>query len=312
MPLPAIEFQEVTKSYARRFAKHSIAALANVSFEVASGEVCAFLGPNGAGKTTSISILMGFLFAESGTIRVLGYQPGDIRAKEQIGFLPENFAFYKYLTAEQLLRLHLALSRKNTPDIQSRIPELLTRVKLAEYGDLKIGRYSRGMVQRLGLAQALLADPQLLILDEPTSGLDPAGREEVLELLKGLKSEGRTVFLSSHILPEVEQVCDRVIIIDRGRLVREGRLRELLGTGDQVEFIVDQLSPEVEMLVRERGGQIERIGGHVRLSTNAASKRELAEMLWNAGCDIVSINPLRSTLQDLFLKLVSDYEGAQQ
>lgn len=133
MPVPAIEFQDATKRYARRFAKHSIAALANVSFEVAPGEVCAFLGPNGAGKTTSISILMGFLFADSGTIRVLGYQPGDIRAKEQIGFLPENFAFYKYLTAEQLLRLHLALGRKNTPDAQNRISELLTRVKLAEY-----------------------------------------------------------------------------------------------------------------------------------------------------------------------------------
>lgn len=305
MPLSAIEFQEVTKSYGQ------IPALGNVSFEVAPGEVCAFLGPNGAGKTTSISLLMGFLFADSGTIRVLGHQPGDIRAKEQIGFLPENFAFHKYLTAEQLLRLHLALSRKNTPEAQKRIPELLTRVKLAQYGDLKIGRYSRGMAQRLGLAQALLADPQLLILDEPTSGLDPAGREEVLELLKGLKSEGRTVFLSSHILPEVEQVCDRVIIIDRGRLVREGRLRELLGAGDQVEFVVDQLPAEVETLVRERGAQIERTDGHVRLLTNAAGKRELAEILWNAGCDIVSLNPVRSTLQDLFLKLVSDYEGAK-
>ena len=132
MPLPAIEFQDVTKSYGRRFAKHSISALTNVSFEVAPGDVCSFLGPNGAGKTTSISVLMGFLFADWVTSRVLGYQPGDIRAKEQIGFLPENFAFHKYLTAEQLLRLHLAFSRKNMPDTQSRIPELLTRVKLAE------------------------------------------------------------------------------------------------------------------------------------------------------------------------------------
>jgi ABC-2 type transport system ATP-binding protein len=301
MPHPAIEFQDVAKSY------QSVAALANVSV----GEVCAFLGPNGAGKTTSISILMGFLFADSGVIRVLGYQPGDIRAKENIGFLPENFAFHKHLTARQLLRFHLALSRKRTPETERRIPELLARVKLENYEHLKIGKYSRGMMQRLGLAQALLAQPQLLILDEPTSGLDPAGREEVLELLKGLKAEGRTVFLSSHILPEVEQVCDRVIILDRGRLVRAGRLSEMLGSDDRVEFVVAALPPELEAAALERGALIQHGNGHVRLSVHAASKRELGQLLWSANCEIVSMNPVQNTLQDFFLKLVSDYEGAK-
>jgi ABC-2 type transport system ATP-binding protein len=302
---PAIEFENVRKTYRQRFSKQKTAALEAVSFAVQPGEVCGFLGPNGAGKTTSIHLLMGFLFADSGQIRVLDYGPGDIRSKERIGFLPENFAFYRHLTAPELLRFHLALSRRRNTERENRIPELLARVKLSEYEHLKIGRYSRGMVQRLGLAQALLADPQLLILDEPTSGLDPAGREEVLDLLNQLKAEGRTVFLSSHILPEVEQVCDRIIIIDRGRLIRAGRLSELIDAGDQVEIVVDALPAELQALARERSAAVERTKEGVRLLLKAAHKREFGEKLWASGCDVISINPVRSTLQDLFLKLVN-------
>ncbi len=310
MPNPAIEFSDVTKVYQRRLSRHRIPALSNVSFEVAPGEVCAFLGPNGAGKTTSISILMGFLFADSGHIGVLGYPPGDVRAKEQIGFLPENFAFYKYMTAPDLLRLHIALAGKQKNGVENLIGELLAKVKLHGYEQLKIGKYSRGMVQRLGLAQALLNNPQLLILDEPTSGLDPAGREEVLALLAALKSEGKTVFLSSHILPEVEQICDRVVIIDRGRLVRAARLSELLASGNRVELIVADLSVDLENILIAQGALVERGPHGVRLVIDAALKRETAETLWNADCDIVSMNPVKSTLQELFLKLVGDYEGA--
>jgi len=309
MPAPAIEFQGVTKVYRRVFREERIEALTDVSFEAAPGEVCAFLGPNGAGKTTSINLLMGFLFADSGRIRVLGLEPGDIRAKQQIGFVPENFAFYKYLTAPEILRLHLALAGQTDGD--ARIPELLARVKLYGYEELKIGRYSRGMVQRLGIAQALLGDPQLLVLDEPTSGLDPAGRKEVLELLASLKSAGKTVFLSSHILPEVEQVCDRVIIIDRGRLVRAGRLDEMLAGGTRVEIVADHLPEELEPAIVERGGSVERGPHGVRLLVDTALNRETIEMLWGAGCEVVSLNPVKSSLQDLFLQLVRDYEGGR-
>src|SRR5271168_2592140 len=213
MPGPAIEFREVTKVYRQRLGGAQIAALTNVSFEVAPGEVCAFLGPNGAGKTTSISILMGFQFADSGEIRVMGFLPGDVRAKKQIGFLPENFAFYKYMKARKLLRFHARLAGVPPAQVDNLISDLLYKVKLHSYEDLKIGKYSRGMVQRLGIAQALLSDPQLIVLDEPTSGLDPTGRKEVRDTIHSLKAAGKTIFLSSHILSEVEQICDRVIIV---------------------------------------------------------------------------------------------------
>jgi ABC-2 type transport system ATP-binding protein len=310
MATPAIEFRDVSKMFHRVFSEERIAALSNVSFEAAPGEVCAFLGPNGAGKTTSINILMGFLFADSGEVRVLGREPGDIRAKQQIGFVPENFAFYKYLTGPKLLRMHMALAGQ-PENGGSRVPDLLAQVRLNGYETLKIGRYSRGMVQRLGIAQALLADPRLLVLDEPTSGLDPAGRKDVLQLLTDLKAQGKTVFLSSHILPEVEQICDRVVIIDRGRLVRAGRLTEMLAGGDRVEIVVDQLPEETEQAVAARGAVVARDPHGVRLLAEAALKRELVEALWIAGCDVIAMNPVKSTLQDLFLKLVGDYEGAK-
>jgi len=308
MTTTAIEFKDVSKVYRRRLAGQEVEALAHVSFEVGAGEVCAFLGPNGAGKTTSINILMGFLYADWGEIRVLGYEPGDVRAKQKIGFVPENFAFYKHLNAEKLLRFHLALAGGDMSKSNGLIRDLLFKVQLTGYEKLKIGKYSRGMVQRLGIAQALLSDPQLLVLDEPTSGLDPAGRKEVKDLIHTMKNEGKTIFLSSHILSEVEQICDRAIIINKGRLVRMGSLNELLGTGDLVEIVADQLPADMEPLLGEWGATIDRGGHGVRITVAAARKRELAEKLWAAGCDVVSMVPVRSSLEDLYMKLVGSGE----
>ncbi|HYW98367.1 MAG TPA: ABC transporter ATP-binding protein [Candidatus Elarobacter sp.] len=304
MTTPAIEFKEVTKVYRRRLAGQEVPALTHVSFEVGAGEVCAFLGPNGAGKTTSINILMGFLYADYGKIRVLGYDPGDVRAKQKTGFVPENFAFYKHLNAEKLLRFHLALAGGDMTKSIGLIRDLLFKVQLQGYEKLKIGKYSRGMVQRLGIAQALLSDPQLLVLDEPTSGLDPAGRKEVKDLIHTMKGEGKTIFLSSHILSEVEQICDRAIIIDKGRLVRMGSLHELLGTGDHVEILANGLSPEVEAALVEWGATIERGPNSVRITVPVTRKRELVENLWASGFDVLSMNPVRSSLEELYLKLI--------
>jgi len=310
MTTPAIEFRGVSKVYKRAFSEERISALSDVSFEVGAGEVCAFLGPNGAGKTTSISILMGFLFPNSGEVRVLGYAPGDVRAKRQIGFLPENFAFYRYLTGPKLLALHLALSGRKIDDTLGLIADILGKVKLTGYESLRIARYSRGMVQRLGIAQALIGDPQLLIFDEPTSGLDPAGRQEVLDLVRTFKQAGKTIFISSHILPEVEQICDRVLIIDRGQLLRAGRLNEMMGEAGRVEIVADHLPDELEQSLAATGVTVDRCSQGIRLLVEAARKREVIEALWTGGCDVVSVNPLKDSLQDIFLSTVAHGGGA--
>jgi ABC-2 type transport system ATP-binding protein len=300
----AIEFHGVSKVYKRWFSEERIEALKDVSFSVSPGEVCGFLGPNGAGKTTSIGILMGFLFPNAGAVRVLDYEPGDIRAKAQIGFLPENFAFYKFLTGPKLLALHLALSGRRVANSFGFIQSVLAQVKLAGYESLRIARYSRGMVQRLGIAQALIGDPQLLVLDEPTSGLDPSGRKDVLDLVHALKQQGKTVFLSSHILPEVEQICDRVLIIDRGRIVQSGRLDEILRAPGRVEIVVDHLPEEAWPSPAESAAVIDHSLEGVRVIVEAARKRETIEALWAAGCDVLRVNPVKDTLEEAYLKSV--------
>jgi ABC-2 type transport system ATP-binding protein len=310
MTAPALEFQNVTKTYRRWLGGQQVAALSQVSFSVAEGEVCAFLGPNGAGKTTSISILMGFLYADRGRIRVLGFEPGSVHAKKRIGFVPENFAFYKHLNAEKLLQFHAKLAGVAEEKRIALIRDLMGKVGLSGYDKLKIGRYSRGMVQRLGIAQSLLGDPELLILDEPTSGLDPSGRKEVRDLILSLKAAGKTIFLSSHLLSEVEQICDQAVIIDRGRVVRAGTMSTLLVTGDQVEIIANTLPEDLEAVLREWGATIERNVHSVRIVTPGERKREVVERLWLAGSDVQCLNPVKGSLEDLYMKLVGKSEAA--
>ena len=310
MTAPALEFHNVTKTYRRWLGGQQVAALSQVSFSVAEGEVCAFLGPNGAGKTTSISILMGFLYADWGRIRVLGFEPGSVHAKKRIGFVPENFAFYKHLNAEKLLRFHAKLAGVAEEKRIALIRDLIAKVGLSGYDKLKIGRYSRGMVQRLGIAQSLLGDPELLILDEPTSGLDPSGRKEVRDLILSLKAAGKTIFLSSHLLSEVEQICDQAVIIDRGRVVRAGTMNTLLVTGDQVEIIANTLPEDLEAVLRAWGATIERNANDVRIVTADGRKREVVERLWLGGCDVLRLNPVKGSLEDLYMKLVGKSEAA--
>lgn len=302
--IPAIEFVRVSKTYQRRFRGPRVAALSDISFEVAKGEICGFLGPNGAGKTTSMNILMGFVYADCGHTQVLGCAPGDVRAKAQIGFLPENFAFYRHVDAAGLLRFHLRLSGRQVANADAVIAELLVRVKLDSYKGLKIGKYSRGMVQRVGIAQALLGNPEVLVLDDPTSGLDPAGRKEVRDILLTLKSEGKTIFLSSHILSEIEQVCDRVIIVNRGRVVCAGALHELLEEPNRVEIVVDRLPEGLDQAVKQLGASVHRQSDNVRITVEAVHKRRITEMLWAEGSDVLSLTPMKSSLEEMFLTLV--------
>lgn len=300
----AIEFNRVSKTYRRFLGGMRVPALNDVSFRVMPGEVCAFLGPNGAGKTTSISILMGFIYADWGRIRVLGYEPGDISAKAKIGFVPENFSFYKHLNAEKLLRFHARIAGVADDRANALIPELIAKVKLNGYEKLKIGRYSRGMVQRLGIAQSLLADPDLLVMDEPTSGLDPSGRKEVRDVILSLKASGKTIFLSSHLLAEVEQICDQVVIVNRGNVVRTGAMQQLLATGDQVEILANGTNDEIQTLLQERGATVESLPSGVRILIAGAHKREIVEKLWTAGFDVSSLRPVKGSLEELYMTLV--------
>jgi len=207
------------------------------------------------------------------------------------------------------LRFHYALAGGEPSAAGPVIHDLLAKVKLTEYSKLKIGKYSRGMVQRVGLAQALLKDPQLLVLDEPTSGLDPTGRKDVRDIISSLKAAGKSIFLSSHLLSEVEQVCDRVIIISKGRVVQSGKMDDLLGSSDRVEIVVTALPEELRARVAEWGGSVTAGEHGVTVVIDMGHKREFAEGVWAAGQDVVRIAALRGSLEELYLKTVGTESG---
>lgn len=225
-----VQASGLSKIYTTRFPRgESFSALSGVSFEVHAGEVLAFLGPNGAGKTTTINLLMGLAVPTRGEAKLFGRSPLDPRSRSRLGYLPENYAFYSVFTAPTLLRFFGRLHGLPRRECTARADELLDRLGLSEARNRPVGKYSRGMRQRLGIAQALINQPDLLILDEPTSGFDPVGRRMVRDLLLALKRDGKAILLSSHILSEVEEICDRVVIVNRGRVVREGTLDSVLG-----------------------------------------------------------------------------------
>ena len=237
--VPAIETTGLRKAYRGKVVLHDL------SLTVAPGEVFGFLGPNGAGKTTTVKILLGLVRPTAGAARIFGLPAGDREARRQVGYLPENFRFHDWLTGAGLLDFHGRLAGLSAAERRSRIPEVIARVGLAGRGDERIRTYSKGMTQRIGLAQAIFHGPDLVLLDEPTSALDPVGRREVRDLIRSLRDDGVTVFLNSHLLSEVELVCDRVAIVDRGRVVRSGRLTELLGGASVIRVTVDRADREL-------------------------------------------------------------------
>jgi len=290
----ALEFENISKEY-RRFTGARIAALESFSLQVHKGEIFGFLGPNGAGKTTAIHLAMGFMRATSGKGRMLDKPFGHAPTRRRVGFLAENVALYAR-PAEQLVRFYGGLNGMSGSLLKKRAGEMLEWVDLSQEARRSVGRFSRGMVQRVGLAQALVNDPDLLILDEPTSALDPLARVHVRELLLRMRESGKTVFLSSHLLSEVELVCDRVAILNKGRLVALGKTSELLQSGDK-SIIVARGVPATAF----PDATLEN--GVVRFAVPTVSQRSALEQVWSLGGQVISVNPEHRSLEEIFLQL---------
>ena len=290
----ALEFENISKEY-RRFTGARIAALESFSLQVHKGEIFGFLGPNGAGKTTAIHLAMGFMRATSGKGRMLDKSFGHAPTRRRVGFLAENVALYAR-PAEQLVRFYGGLNGMSGSLLKKRAGEMLEWVGLSQEARRSVGRFSRGMVQRVGLAQALVNDPDLLILDEPTSALDPLARVHVRELLLRMRESGKTVFLSSHLLSEVELVCDRVAILNQGRLVALGKTSELLQSGDE-SIIVARGVPATAF----PDATLEN--GVVRFAVPTVSQRSALEQVWSLGGQVISVNPEHRSLEEIFLQL---------
>jgi|SoiMethySBSTD1v2_1073268.scaffolds.fasta_scaffold65515_4 ABC-2 type transport system ATP-binding protein len=306
----AIRIEDLTKDYAIGFwRRRSYRALDRLTLDIDSGEVFGFLGPNGAGKTTTLKLLMQLIFPTSGRAEILGRPVGDMGTRRRIGYLPENPSFYDYLTAEELLGYFANLFGYSGPDRRKRVSALLDRVGIGAERRLQLRKFSKGMIQRVGIAQALLNDPEVVFLDEPMSGLDPLGRRDVRQLILELRDQGRTVFFSSHILADAEALCRRVAVVAGGRLAASGALADILAF--QVhgwELVVAGVSPDLASKVRpgiRRATEISPGRYSLELSLDQPPDRLLAE-LTASGATLVSLNPMRDTLEDFFMKHVAE------
>jgi ABC-2 type transport system ATP-binding protein len=297
----ALEFENLTKEYRSFASRRRLRALDGFSLQVETGEIFGFLGPNGAGKSTAIHLAMGFMRPTSGSGRMLGQPFGYARARRRVGFLAENVALY-HRRAESLVRFYGALNGLRGSYLAQRAREALEAVGLQDQAGRNVGKFSRGMLQRVGLAQALVNDPDLLILDEPTSALDPLARVAVRELLLKAREDGKTIFLSSHLLSEVELVCDRVAVLHRGKLVRLGRTVDLLQSGEQMEIVARGIAPNAF-------GGAEAQDGVVRFTVESSKQRAALERVWHLGGEVLSVNPVRRSLEDIFLEVTAGQES---
>jgi ABC-2 type transport system ATP-binding protein len=306
-----IEIQAFSKDYAVGFWKKKLRpAVKSLSLTIDAGETFGFLGPNGAGKTTTLKMLMGIIFPTSGSARILGRDCLDPDVKQKIGFLPEQPYFYDYLSAPELLDYYAQLSGVPKTQRAKRIGDLLERVGLSDVDKLQLRKFSKGMLQRVGIAQAIVHDPEVIFLDEPMSGLDPLGRHEVRELIQGLKDQGKTIFFSTHILSDAEALCDRVAVIHKGELrgvsvVNELRSRvtaktEVIWQGASVLATVSKsvIDPHVT-------------GDTVRATVATEDLDLLLEKLRHQGARLVSVTPLQGTLEDYFLAKTSEEEASR-
>ncbi|AKX93719.1 multidrug ABC transporter ATP-binding protein [Moorella thermoacetica] len=303
--MAVIEARNLTKIYGRQVACREIC------LSVEEGQIFGLLGPNGAGKSTLVKMLVGLVYPTAGEALVAGYSPQDIRGRRQVGFLPENFRLHGWLKGQELLTFHAQLAGLDGRAASRRAHEVLGLVGLSGEGQKLVANYSKGMQQRLALAAALVGDPRVVFLDEPTSALDPLGRRQVREILLALKEAGKTVFLNSHLLSEVEQVCDQVAIINRGTVVASGRLAELQSGPATVAIRLAGLTGELEAELRRRYPSL-RLEGD-RLTLDLGGREEVADLvarLVAGGCRIYEVTPGHSSLEDVFVYLVREGEQA--
>jgi ABC-2 type transport system ATP-binding protein len=298
----AIETEGLTKEYRRGFFRRRHLALDRLDLQVPEGEVFGFLGPNGAGKSTTFKLLMGLSSPTAGSARILGRDIGSRGARRPAGFLPEDAYFYTYLTGREMLRFYGRLQGIPVPEVRAREDGLLEKVGLAAARDVRLGEYSKGMRQRFGLAQALVADPRVLFLDEPLTGLDPLGRKFLKDLILGLRAEGRTIFFSSHILADAEAICDRVGILISGRLVKCGKIEELLaGTARTFDLAVEGLEAAA---VGGLGHQVFKTEGAMvwaRIAPGKDPDQAVGEVR-AAGGKVRALIPYRESLEEYFVQ----------
>ncbi|HYD50750.1 MAG TPA: ABC transporter ATP-binding protein [Terriglobales bacterium] len=301
----AIRIEQMTKSYSTW--RRSFVAVRELDLTVPTGSVVAFIGPNGAGKTTTIYSLLGLLSPDRGRVTIFGDAAGSVAARQHIGFLPEIFYTYPYRTARQAMQLYGQLSGLSREMIDARLPAVLARVGLSEAVDRKVGTFSKGMVQRLGLAQAIVHQPRLLILDEPTTGLDPEGRRTVVDLILQEKARGATIFLSSHILSDVERTCDRVIMIQRGRMVASTALAELAASTGQWIVEITRWQAGLASRFAEAGYTPAQIDGDTAaVPCNEERKEALLRLALELGLGIGSIRQSRRSLEEMYMELIQD------
>jgi ABC-2 type transport system ATP-binding protein len=300
-----IEIQDLTKSYRRGLRRKTVFAVRKLSMTVNPASIVAFVGPNGAGKTTTIQTLLGLLKPDSGTVRLFGQQTHTSLLK-RVGYQPEIFHTYPFYKAQEVLRYYGKLSGMAGGELDQKVPQLLDRLGLSDAADRKAGTFSKGMNQRLGLAQALLHDPELLILDEPTSGLDPEGRRLVLDIIREERARGRTIFLSSHILSDVERTCDEVFMIRKGEVVYSEQLSAFAGKVQEWEIEVLAWSPAVkDQLNGMNFGFLSETEDHAVLLCPADSKRDLLRRLTELPVEVGTVLRHRgATLEDVYMKFV--------
>lgn len=305
MSSPAVETSNLAKTYREPLKRRSTQALRGVTVRVERGVIFGLLGQNGAGKTTFTKILLSLAYPSAGSARVLGGSPADAAIRRRIGYLPEQMRLPEYFKAENFLRYMAELNGVDAATQRERIPELIDLVGLR--GERKpVKTYSKGMLQRLGLAQALINNPDLLFLDEPTEGLDPVGRKQVRDLLLKLRSEGKTICLNSHVLSEVESVCDELLILNKGEVVRSGKPGELTRTTGEYRLRVAAVTDAVHQAVQAVAGPVRWEGASATIRPrDRAHLNELIDRLRAMRCEIEAIEPVRSTLEQYFIEVVT-------